>query len=211
MLTLYRDAFWISPYVFSCWVALEEKQLGYDVVEVSLGAGAQREPAYAASTITGRVPALRHGDFVLAESSAIVEYLEEAFPGTPPVLPRDLRARARCRQLMSWMRSDDTAAIRAERPTTTMFYERSSAPLSERAQCAADKLYRVADLVLPEGAEALFDHFSIADAELAFLLQRLILNGDDVPARLRAFADRLWQRPSIEAFVGLPRKPYVPY
>ena len=211
MLTLYRDAFWISPYVYSCWVALEEKQLGYDVVEVSLGAGAQREPGYADSTITGRVPALRHGDFMLAESSAIVEYLEDAFPGEPPMLPRDLRARARCRQLMSWMRSDDTAPIRAERSTTTMFYERAAAPLSDAARAAADKLYRVAGLVLPEGAATLFDHFSIADAELAFLLQRLILNGDDVPDRLRAWADQVWQRPSVEAFVRLPRKPYVPY
>lgn len=211
MLTLYRDSYWISPWVYSCWVALEEKQLGYDVVEISLGAGAQRDPAYADATITGRVPALRHGDFVLAESSAIVEYLEDAFPGEPPMLPRDLRSRARCRQLMSWMRSDDTAPIRAERSTTTMFYERASQPLSDQARGAAEKLYRVAGLVLPEGGATLFGHFSIADAELAFLLQRLILNGDAVPERLRAYADALWQRPAIEAFVHLPRKPYVPY
>jgi glutathione S-transferase len=211
MLTLYRDSFWISPWVYSCWVALEEKQLGYDVVEISLGSGAQRDPIYADSTITGRVPALRHGDFVLAESSAIVEYLEDAFPGEPPMLPRDLRARARCRQLMSWMRSDDTAPIRAERSTTTMFYERATQPLSDQARRSAEKLYRVAALVLPEGAATLFGHFSIADAELAFLLQRLNLNGDAVPERLRAYAGAIWQRPTIEAFVHLPRKPYVPY
>jgi len=211
MLTLYRDAYWISPWVYSCWVALEEKQLGYDVVEIPLGDGAQRDPAYADATITGRVPALWHGDFVLAESSAIVEYLEDAFPGEPPMLPRDLRARARCRQLLSWMRSDDTAPIRAERPTTTMFYEPAAQPLSATAQGAAEKLYRVAGRVLGEGAATLFGHFSIADAELAFLLQRLILNGDPVPDRLRGYADALWQRPTIEAFVHLPRKPYVPY
>lgn len=211
MLTLYRDAFWISPYVYSCFVALEEKQLSYDVVEVALGDGAQKRPDYADATVTGRVPALRHGDFMLAESSAIVEYLEDTFPGEPPMLPRDLRARARCRQLMSWMRSDDTAPIRAERSTTTMFYERATKPLSDAARVAADKLVRVTGLVLPEGASTLFEHFSIADAELAFLLQRLILNGDAVPPRLQAWANELWQRPTIEAFVHLPRKPYVPY
>lgn len=211
MLTLYRDAYWISPWVFSCWVTLEEKQLGYEVVEVALGDGAQKRPDYADATVTGRVPALRHGDFTLAESSAIVEYLEDAFPGEPPLLPTDIRARARCRQLMSWMRSDDTAPIRAERPTTTMFYERATKPLSDAARTAADKLFRVAGLVLPGGASTLFEHFSIADAELAFLLQRLILNGDEVPAPLRDWANELWQRPTIEAFVHLPRKPYVPY
>jgi glutathione S-transferase len=211
MLTLYRDSFWISPYVYSCWVALEEKRLGYDVVEISLGAGAQRDPAYADATVTGRVPALRHGDFVLAESSAIVEYLDEAFPDRPPMLPRDLRARARCRQLMSWIRSDDTMPIRAERSTATMFYERASTPLSEAARKAVDKLFRVAERVIPDGADSLFGAFSIADADLAFLLQRLILNGDPVPERLRAWADALWRRPTIAAFVELPRKPFEPY
>ncbi len=211
MLTLYCDSFWISPWVYSCWVALEEKQLGYDVVEISLGAGAQRDPAYANATITERVPALRHGDFMLAESSAIVEYLEEAFSGEPPMLPRELRQRARCRQLTSWIRSEDTAPIRSERPTTTMFYERAARPLSDAARSAADKLFRIAERLLPDGAAALFGHFSIADAELAFLLQRLILNGDAVPDRLRNWADGIWQRPTIEAFVHLPRKPYVPY
>jgi glutathione S-transferase len=40
-LTLYGDAFWISPYVFSCFVALREKGLPFAVVEVSLADGEQ--------------------------------------------------------------------------------------------------------------------------------------------------------------------------
>lgn len=211
MLTLYRDAFWISPYLFSCYVALEEKQLSYDVLEVSLADGAQKRPEYADATITGRVPALRHDTFMLAESSAIVEYLEDCFPGEPPVLPGDPKARARCRQIMSWIRSDDTLPIRAERSTTTMFYDRATKPLSTEAQAAADKLVRVAERLLPQHDGFLFGHFSIADADLAFMLHRLILNGDQVPSAVRAWAEAIWQRPTIEAFVHLPRKPYVPY
>jgi glutathione S-transferase len=211
MLTLYRDAFWISPYVFSCYVALEEKQLSYDVVEISLADGAQKRPDYADATITGRVPALRHDGFMLAESSAIVEYLEDSFPGEPPMLPRDSQARARCRQLLSWIRSDDTLPIRAERSTTTMFYDRANKPLTEGAEVAAAKLVRVAERLLPQNGEFLFGHFSIADADLAFMLHRLILNADPVSPAVRAWAESVWRRPTIDSFMRLPRKPFVPY
>lgn len=51
---------------------------------------------YRAIVPQGTVPALVHGDFVLAESDAIVEYLDEIGAGAPlmPAAPRD-RARAR--------------------------------------------------------------------------------------------------------------------
>jgi glutathione S-transferase len=57
----------------------------------------------------------------------------------------------------------------------------------------------------------LFHDFSIADADLAMMLQRLIANGEQVPSKLRAFAQAQWQRPSVRAFVNRPRPPYVPY
>ena len=48
--------------------------------------------------------------------------------------------------LMSWMRSDETAPIREERPTHSMFYDaqRAKAPLSERAAAASEKLVGIA-------------------------------------------------------------------
>ena len=74
-LTLWVDAFWISPYAFSSFVALEEKKLPYDVEEVKMHEGGNRAPDYARCSLTARVPMLRHGDFHLSESSAIAEYL----------------------------------------------------------------------------------------------------------------------------------------
>src|SRR4051794_7030484 len=100
---------WISPYVFACFVALREKGLSFEVVPFE----ETKADRYVSQTITGRVPSLVHDDFALAESSAIIEYLEDAFP-EPRVLPRAVRDRARCRQVMSWLRSDDTAPIRDE-------------------------------------------------------------------------------------------------
>src|SRR5262249_50730021 len=140
-LRLYSDSFWISPYVFSAFVGLREKGLPFEVSEVSLSDGAQLRPDYRDRSLTARVPALEHDGFWLSESSAFVEYLDEAFPAPtyPRLLPRDLRERARARQLMAWLRSD-LAALREERATHTMFYERATQPLSAAGAHAAAKL-----------------------------------------------------------------------
>ena len=209
-LTLFADTFWISPYVFSCFVTLREKGLDFSVDPVALQSKEQEVPAFRDGTLTGRVPALRHGDFWLAESQAIIEYLEDAFPDTPRVLPRGARERARARQILSWLRSD-LMPIREERSTATMFYERAAVPLSAAGDTAAAKLLRVADLLVPEGSGSLFGAWSQADSDLAFMLHRLLLNGHEVPAKIRAYAEREWQRPSVQEFVTRERAPYVPY
>jgi glutathione S-transferase len=208
---LYSDALWISPWVFTAHVALREKGVTFEVKEVKLHEGDQLREDYRASTRTGRVPAIESGGFWLAESMAIVEYLEEVFPSAPRLLPADVRDRAHARQLSSWIRSLDTWPIAEERPTSTMFYERAKEPLSEQATRAVNKLYEVADRFVPPRRPTLFAEWCMADAELAFILHRLILNGHDVPARLREYAVAQWKRPSVAEWVGHARIPYVPY
>jgi glutathione S-transferase len=211
-LILYVDGFWNSPYAFAAFVSLTEKQLTFETREVNLHERAQRTPAFQATSLTGRVPVLEHGNFRLSESSAIVEYLDEVFP--PPrylaMLPSAPRERARARQVMAWIRSD-LMPIREERPTSTIFYEPARRPLTAAGRAAADKLIAVASTLIPDGRTSLFDRFSIADADLAMMLQRLIANGEPVPAKLRDFAAAQWGRPSVQAFVTHPRPPFVPY
>lgn len=207
-LVLYTDAHWISPYVYSCFVALHEKGARFETRSVALQDGAQHDPQFAQHSLTARVPALQDGFFWLSESSAIIEYLDETLPG-PRLLPESVKERARARQLMAWLRSD-LGPLREERPTTTMFYNHSSAPLSAACEKAVAKLLRVAETVL-EGRTQLFHAWSQADADLAFMLGRLILNDIAVPPALRAFFDTQWARPSVRAFVERDRIPYVEY
>jgi glutathione S-transferase len=208
---LYAETLWISPYVFSSHVALREKRVPFDVVEVALVDGANRHPDYYAPSVTGRVPSLEHGGFRLAESSSIAEYLEEILP--PPasvrLLPVALRDRARARQIMAWLRSD-LAALRDDRSTVTMFYRFRLQPLSGQAQRDAERLLRVADQLLPAGGGPLFGEWSLVDAELAFMLHRLILNGDPVPERVAAYAKTQWTRPSVREFAEHIRPSKVP-
>jgi glutathione S-transferase len=211
-LVLYVDAFYISPYAFSAFVALREKGLPFATRFVPLQDKAQQRPDYRDRSLTARVPALEHAGFCLAESSAIDEYLEDVFP--PPayraLYPRDVRQRARARQIQAWLRSD-LGALREERPTTTMFYQRADRPLSDAGQAAAEKLVRVSEQLLMPGASQLFDAWSIADADLGFMLHRLLRSGDPVPARVRAYAEHQWQRPSAREWDEQKRIPLVPY
>jgi glutathione S-transferase len=208
---LYGETLWISPYVFSSFVALQEKGVPFDVVEVALADGGHLAPRYRDASLTARVPSLEHDGFRLAESSAIAEYLDEVLPAPayPPLLPDTAHERARARQLMAWLRSD-LGALRDERSTVTMFYRFTLAALSPAAQRDAEKLVRVVDQVIPAGSGGLFGAWCLADSELAFMLHRLILNGDAVPAHVRAWAEDQWHRPSARAFVEHPRPAAVP-
>src|SRR5258706_1387177 len=120
---LLGNSMWTSPYVLSSFVVLREKQVAFEVRTVALDQGAQREPDFAAQSLTARVPVLLDGDFALSESSAIAEYLEDSYPAPahPRVLPPDARSRARARQVMAWVRSD-LLPLRAERSAEYVFY-----------------------------------------------------------------------------------------
>lgn len=202
---LFADAQFTSPYAMSVFVALTEKRIGFDLKTVDLDAGANHAADYAARSLTRRVPTLVDADFALSESSAITEYLEELQPA-PALYPLARRQRARARQVQAWIRSD-LLPIRQERSTNVVFYAPGDAPLSAAAQQAADKLFAAAQALLGHGEEHLFGDWSIADVDLALMLNRLVLNGDPVPPLLQAYAERQWTRASVQAWVRLERPP----
>lgn len=201
---LYVDIQLISPYAMCAFVALTEKRLAFDLQTVDLAGGAQHGPEYAKASLTHRVPTLVDGDFALAESSAIVEYLDEAYPRTPRLFPTELRARAKARQIQAWLRSD-FVPIRQDRNTQVVFHRPVAQPLSAAAQASADKLFAAATDLLAHGRDCLFGDWSIADVDLALMLNRLVLNGDEVPGELVRYAARQWARPSVQSWVRLKR------
>ena len=210
---LYGNTMWTSPYVLSSYVALREKGLGFEVKPVALDAGGHLEEGYIQMSLTARVPALVDGAFAISESSAIVEYLEDAYPppGHGRILPADVRYRARARQIMAWLRSD-LGPIRVERSAEYVFYPHSAippfAPLSPAALKAVDKLFKAAERVIPADGGPLFEDWCIADTDLAMMLQRLVKTGHDVPSRVHDYAEAQWQRPSVQEFVRQPRPAY---
>jgi glutathione S-transferase len=203
---LYVDFNYVSPYAMSVFVALHEKKLPFEITTLDLSSGAASAPAYVKLSITHRVPTLVDGDFSLSESSAITEYLHEAYPGQA-LYPADIKNRARARQVQAWLRSD-FMPIRSERPTIVLFYTPSTVPLSAEARSAAQILFAGATELLSHGSPYLCGkEWCIADVDLAIMLNRLVLNGESVPENLAAYASRQWQRPSVQLWVNQKRPP----
>jgi glutathione S-transferase len=211
-LTLYSDSFSISPYAFSVFVALEEKGVPYTLEKVSLPDKAHQRREYLDASVTGRVPAIDHDGFWLAESGAIIDYLDEAFvaPQYRRALPEGVKERARARMVMHFIRSD-LMPVREERPTHTMFYQRADKPLTPAGQAAVVRLVEIASRLVPDGATSLFGAWCQADSDLAFMLQRLLLNNHEVPPKLRRFVETQWARPSVQKWLAQDRPPYVHY
>jgi maleylacetoacetate isomerase len=82
-------------------IALNLKRLAYDYMPVNLLHSEQKSEDYMARNPQGLLPALElEGGEVLAQSVAILEWLEETCP-TPALLPEDPLPRARVRSLVN--------------------------------------------------------------------------------------------------------------
>jgi len=77
-------------------LALAEKQLAWESEPIDLRKGQQHTLAYRELNPNGVVPILVHDGQVLIESSAILEYLDDAFPERP-LRPKDALGRHRMR------------------------------------------------------------------------------------------------------------------
>ncbi|WP_019172248.1 glutathione S-transferase family protein [Pseudaminobacter salicylatoxidans] len=88
-----------SVYLRIARLALVEKGVSWDHEEVD--PFAETIPAdYLALHPFGRVPTLVHDGFALYETTAIIRYVDEAFPGEP-LQPSDARRRARMNQMIA--------------------------------------------------------------------------------------------------------------
>jgi maleylacetoacetate isomerase len=87
-------------------IALSLKGLPYQQQAHHLARGEHRAPDYLGINPQGFVPALADGDAVITQSVAIIEYLEEAYPDTPRVLPATPAGRARVRSLAAVVTAD---------------------------------------------------------------------------------------------------------
>ncbi len=103
MLKLYD--YWRSSAAYRVRIALAVKGLTYDSIPVNLVKGEQSATDYLAHNPQGLVPLFVEGERSIAQSMAIIEYLDETHPA-PKLLPGDAYARATVRAMANVIACD---------------------------------------------------------------------------------------------------------
>jgi len=89
-----------STYVRSVRLALHEKGVPHQLAEVDFLKGAHKQAPHIGRHPFGKVPAFEHDGNTFYETSAILRYIDEVFPG-PALLPSTPLARAKSNQVIS--------------------------------------------------------------------------------------------------------------
>ncbi len=196
----------LSPFVRKVRLCLLEKDLPYQL-EIILPFGKQPD-WYRELNPLGRIPALKDGDFSLADSSVICQYLEEKHPDLTPLLGHNAEQRAQVRWLEKYADYELTPWS-----TFTVFRNRVlkpsiGKPCDEQAvqQALIEKLPSHFDYlaeVLGDAEYLVGDSLTLAD--LAFACQIInmghggeALDGQRWP-NLAALYQRVEARPSVQA------------
>ena len=197
MLRLHWHPFSIVPRRIR--IALREKSIPHEEVEVDVYRGANRAPAFRRLNPFGQIPVLEDGDLILCESVAILEYLEDRFP-EPPLRSTDVVARALTRQFMLW--SGDYTIPAWERWMAPVIHPDEPVDAAAREK-ARDDIAAHLDVIERRlaGRKWLVDQYSLADicyAPFVTVLDRVDL-GDLVDARpaVKAWVGRLLDRPAV--------------
>ena len=182
-------------------IALLEKGLEFERVNVDLSKREQKNPEYLKIHPFGQIPALDDEGFVIYDSTVINEYLEDEYP-YPPLMPSDSEGRARAR-LMEDFR--DTHF----NPYFVHLIQETRKPEGERdeqrIQNAKAEITKGLDRIESElqDREYLAGPFSLAD--VAFMSNLELLDRFSIPVdankykKTVAWIDRLKARPSFAA------------
>jgi len=93
-----------STYTRAVIMALLEKRVDHTVTHVDMDKKEHKAPEHLARHPYGLLPAFQHGDFMIYETVPILNYIDDAFPGSR-LVPADIQRRTRSAQIMSVINS----------------------------------------------------------------------------------------------------------
>jgi glutathione S-transferase len=123
-----------STYVWSTRLALAEKGVAHELVEV--GFGQHREEPHLSRHPFAKMPAFEHDGFALYETQAILRYIDEGFP-VAPLQPTDLHQFSRMNQIIGIVDAYAWQAIAAGVLVNRVLKPRLGLPVDEGAVAAA--------------------------------------------------------------------------
>lgn len=107
-----------SAYAWRVWLALEHKGVAHEVKLLSFSEGGHKTPDYTRLNPRQRVPTLVDGDFIIRESAAVMEYVEERWP-EQPLFAKELHLRATQRRMIR--EADDDAGAKIHQVFEAVF------------------------------------------------------------------------------------------
>ena len=123
-----------STYVWSTRMALAEKGVAHELVEV--GFGQHREEPHLSRHPFAKVPAFEHDGFKVYETQAILRYIDEGFP-VAPLQSTDLHQFSRMNQIIGIVDAYAWPSIAAGILFNRMLAPRFGLPVDEAAITAA--------------------------------------------------------------------------
>ncbi len=191
----------ISTYSRRVRIALLEKDVQAELIEVEMIKGAHRQPPYLALHPYGRVPTLVDGDFVLPESTPILEYLEAVHP-QPPLVPGDPKGRALCALHMK------LCDLQFAPHVGTIIFAKRFLPKERwreddmaKAKKEIEKHLPILDRELEGKTWLVGERFSLAEVCYAPFLHFLPLTEVTPPPNVASWRERVLARPSVQATV----------
>jgi glutathione S-transferase len=127
-----------STYVWSVRLALAEKGVAHELVEV--GFGPHREEPHLSRHPFAKIPAFEHDGFQLYETQAILRYIDEGFP-VAPLVNRVLKPRMGL--------PADEAAISAALPRAQLCVSEISRLMGEQPYLTGDRVTLADLMVIP--------------------------------------------------------------
>jgi glutathione S-transferase len=195
-----------STFARTARLALEEKGADYDLVEVDILSGKNKEPEHLARCPFGKVPAFEHDGFKLYETDAIVRYINDAFPGTD-LEPGGAREHARIAQAMGIVNSyaypSMITGIVIQRVVMPMLGGEPDKATIEAAVPMAETSVAALDSLIGNNTFVAGDKISLADLMLAPVIDYFSQTPEGQKAmqkapNLKRWWDRIKSRPSVE-------------
>ena len=197
-LTLY--SYWRSSAAYRVRIVLNLKRLEHEIVPVSLAPGVSehRGDAYRAKNPQMLVPYLEDGDLGIAQSMAILEYLEETYQGVP-LLPQSEPERSRVRSFCN-MIACDIHPLNNLRVMNYIKTEFGADPTGAWYTHWIHEGFRAAEALASDGPYVFGDEVTLADAFLVpqmYNARRFEVALDDFP-KLVAIVDNCNQLAAFE-------------
>lgn len=181
---------------FRCLWALAEADLEHEFVSLELsgtGSNGAKSPEYLKLNPQGKVPSLKHDDFVLTESAAILNYIDTLANGR--FIPSAAKDRAKYDELAFFVLSE------LEQPLWTTGKHKFAIPEEQRveqvldtAKWEFDKALNAFDKLVNINGFVLGDSFTFADILVAQTFNWADRFGFDVPANYLQYRDAMYAR-----------------